>query len=324
MNFTNIIFNIKNEGDFKKVALEIFKFQAQNNDIYKEYLKELNINYTKIKDINEIPFLPVELFKNHKIVSNKEKEQTIFTSSGTTTSVQSKHYITDLKVYEDSFKKGFEFFYDSPQNCNIYALLPSYLERDGSSLIYMVEGLIKESYDGGFFLYNHEDLINTLNNRDRTKKTVLIGVTFALLDLVEKYEIDLSENVYVMETGGMKGRRKELPREGLHKILTERLHVESIHSEYGMCEALSQSYSDGKGVFISPPWMKILIRDINDPAEIMTYQKRGAINIIDLANFNSCSFIATKDIGKQFDDGSFTVEGRIDSSDIRGCNLLVD
>ncbi|MFI3267645.1 MAG: acyltransferase [Rikenellaceae bacterium] len=323
MNFSDSIFKIHNLQEFNFLALEIFKFQAENNKVYNKYLEELKIDYREVKTVEEIPFLPVELFKNHKIVSSNQKEVVVFTSSGTTNSIQSKHYVTDVAVYENSFKKGFEFFYDSLENCNIYALLPSYLEREGSSLIYMVEGLMKDCFDSGFFLYNYEDLIQRLNRRDKSKKTILIGVTFALLDLVEKYDIDLSENVYVMETGGMKGRRKELPREELHSILTQKLHVKSIHSEYGMCEALSQSYSDGNGIFISPQWMKILIRDVNDPSEILDFNKRGAINIIDLANFNSCSFLATKDLGKRFENGTFTVEGRIDNSDIRGCNLLI-
>ncbi|MFI3261574.1 MAG: acyltransferase [Rikenellaceae bacterium] len=323
MSFLDSIFQINTESEFNALALEIFRFQAENNVIYRQYLTELGVDYRSVSLIEKIPFLPVELFKTHRIVSSTEQEAIVFTSSGTSNSIQSKHYVTDVRVYEQSFKKGFEFFYDSLNDCNIYALLPSYLEREGSSLIYMVEGLMKDSFDSGFFLYNYEDLIQTLNNRDKSKKTILIGVTFALLDLVEKYELDLSENVYVMETGGMKGRRKELPREELHSILTQKLNVKSIHSEYGMCEALSQSYSDGNGVFISPQWMKILIRDVNDPTDILGFGKRGAINIIDLANYNSCSFIATKDLGKRFEDGTFTVEGRIDSSDIRGCNLLV-
>lgn len=323
MIFFDEIFQINDDTKFKDITLSIFKYQAVNNIVYNQYLNELGVDYRTVNTIEEIPFLPVEFFKNHKIVSSDKKEDIIFTSSGTTNSIPSKHYVTDVKVYEESFTKGFELFYDTPSDCNIYALLPSYLEREGSSLIYMIESLIKKSYDGGFFLYNYEDLVNKLNNRNSSKKTILIGVTFALLDFVEKYDINLSERVFVMETGGMKGRRKELPREELHQILTSKLHVKNIHSEYGMCEALSQSYSDGNGIFTSPPWMKILIRDVNDPAQILTYNQRGAINIIDLANYNSCSFISTKDIGKCFSDGRFTVEGRIDNSDIRGCNLLI-
>lgn len=324
MNFSEKIFNISSEEEFNSACLDVFRFQAESCAPYKQYCELIGKTPTNVNKRDEIPFLPVEFFKNHKIVSSSKEADIIFTSSGTTNSIQSKHYVTDVKVYEKSFKKGFEMFYDTPEKCNIYALLPSYLEREGSSLIYMVEGLIKNCADGDFFLYNHNELIERINNRDKKRKTILFGVSFALLDLAENHRLDLSENVYVMETGGMKGRRKELPREELHHILKERLNVKCIHSEYGMCEALSQSYSSGGGFFTSPPWMKIVIRDHNDPSSILSENRRGAINIIDLANYNSCSFLSTKDIGQRLGNNTFTVEGRITESDIRGCNLLID
>lgn len=323
MNFYNRIFSIKDENEFNKIALETFRYQAENCAPYAKYIELLEIDYRAINSIYEIPYLPVEFFKNHKILSSTKQEEIIFTSSGTTGSIQSRHYVADIKLYEESYLRGFELFYGAASECNIYALLPSYLERDGSSLIYMVEGLIRESHDGGFYLYNYEELIERLERRDKSRKTILIGVTFALLDLVERYTLDLSENLHILETGGMKGRRREIPRPELHKILNEGFNTKGIGSEYGMCEALSQSYSYGEGLFTPVPWMKIIARDGNDPSEIQPYGKRGVLNIIDLANRYSCSFLATKDIGICYEDGSFTVEGRVDSSDIRGCNLLI-
>ncbi len=319
------ILSIKTEEDFRKVALEVFRFQAENSPVYMRYLQLIDVNIDSVTTLEEIPFLPIELFKNHMVVTgfNPDDAEITFTSSGTTGSASSKHFVKDCSIYEKSFLKAFELFYDSAEECNIYALLPSYLERDGSSLIYMVDKLIERSYDGGFFLYNHDELLERIKNRDKTKKSILFGVSFALLDMAEKYSVDFNNEIIVMETGGMKGRRKELPRSELHSILSNALGVEKIASEYGMCECLSQSYSAGDGIFRSPAWMRIMIRDIHDPFKFIGDSKRGAVNIIDLANIYSCSFLQTRDIGISYTNGDFTIEGRLDNSDIRGCNLLI-
>lgn len=321
----NTFFNIHNANDFARVSLEIFKFQAENNLVYKEFINYLHIDIRDVKSINQIPFLPIQFFKSHKIISSKEKIQQLFLSSGTTGNKQSKHFVTDISIYEESFEKGFEYFYDSVENYTILALLPSYLEREGSSLIYMVNSFIKNSKKpkSGFYLNNLNELHKSLLELDKNnEKTLLIGVSFALLDLVEKYKFQL-KNTIIMETGGMKGRRKELIREELHQILCEGFGVKKIHSEYGMTELLSQAYSKGNGIFECPPWMKILIRDTEDALTLLPNGKSGGINVIDLANINSCSFIATQDLGKTYKNGTFEVLGRFDDSDIRGCNLMV-
>jgi len=321
----NKFFNISNANDFERISLEIFKFQAENNLVYKEFINYLYIDIKDVKSINQIPFLPIQFFKSHKIISSKEKTQQLFLSSGTTGDKQSKHFVTDISVYEKSFKKGFEYFYDSIEKYTILALLPSYLEREGSSLIYMVNNFIKNSKKSksGFYLNNLDELHKNLLELDKNnEKTILIGVSFALLDLVEKYKFQL-KNTIIMETGGMKGRRKELIREELHQILCEGFGVKKIHSEYGMTELLSQAYSKGNGVFECPPWMKILIRDTEDALTLLPNGKSGGINVIDLANINSCSFIATQDLGKTYTNNTFEVLGRFDNSDIRGCNLMV-
>lgn len=329
----NDIFSIKNASQFEEQALAVFRYQAVKNEVYSQYLKGLSISPDSIKKLNEIPFLPIDFFKTHKVICDSgSKDEIVFTSSGTTGSVQSKHYVSDVSVYEQSYLKGFEFFYGNIEDYCVLALLPSYLERDGSSLIYMAEDLIKKSKhgDSGFYLNNYDELITKLNALEaRGQKTILIGVTYALLDLSEKFPLwkrgkgDLA-NVTVMETGGMKGKRKEMVREELHAVLCKGLGVNKIHSEYGMTELLSQAYSKGDGIFNCPPWMKILIRDTNDPLTILETKKTGGINVIDLANINSCSFIATQDLGKFYADNSFEVLGRFDNSDIRGCNLLVE
>ncbi|MFI3315558.1 MAG: acyltransferase [Rikenellaceae bacterium] len=316
------IFSISSSEQFQNVALDTFIYQALNVEPYSEYLRLIGVDVHSVKYLEQIPFLPIELFKSHKITSSVVND-VVFTSSGTTSSLQSHHYVKDVSLYEESFEKGFSLFYGRPEECNIYALLPSYLEREGSSLIYMMQKLIEKSYDGDFFLNNYDALIERLRKRDKSKLTFLFGVTFALLDLVEQYDISLGKNVVVMETGGMKGRREEMPRDKLHHILTSGLGVDTIHSEYGMCECLSQSYSDGAGIFTSPPWQKVMIRSLGDPFRYLDSGFRGGINIIDLANYNSCSFIQTQDKGQLMSGGMFTVEGRIDGSDIRGCNLLV-
>ena len=255
---------------------------------------------------------------------NKRVEIT-FTSSGTTGMITSSHYISDVSWYTESFRKAFQLFYGDIQNYTLLALLPSYLEREGSSLIYMTDDLIRQSCnpDSGFFLYNHDELYQLLKKQQQMQKpTLLIGVTFALLDFIENYNLNFPELI-VMETGGMKGRRKEMIREELHAQLCKGFGVGAIHSEYGMTELLSQAYSKGKGIFNCPPWMKIITRDTNDPMSRLGHDKTGGINVIDLANSNSCSFIATQDLGRVYADSSFEVLGRFDNSDIRGCNLLV-
>lgn len=321
----NEIFNIQNQEEFTSIALSIFKHQFKNNKVYRSFCSLLNIYYSDIKHIEEIPFLPIQFFKSHKILSTTDTVQQIFTSSGTTGSTTSKHQVTDISLYEKSYFKAFKHFYGNIEEYTILALLPSYLERKGSSLIYMVDDLIKKSKKpkSGFYLNNLSTLKDTLIELDNNgEKVLLIGVSFALLDLVETYTFNL-KNTIIMETGGMKGRRKELVRNELHEILRYGFGVNHIHSEYGMTELLSQAYSKGNGIFNTPPWMKILIRDTENPLEILSNGKTGGINVIDLANVNSCSFIATQDLGKIYSDSSFEILGRFDHSDIRGCNLLI-
>ncbi|AVR45237.1 acyl transferase [Christiangramia fulva] len=318
------IFNISNSDEFDEVCLRVFQFQFENNEIYNQFCRLVNKDPEKVTLIEEIPFLPIEFFKTKKIISDKKNPEIIFTSSGTTGSLTSSHYVTDLTVYERSFFEGFKKFYGKPEDYIILALLPSYLERTGSSLIYMVDKLIKASRhsDSGFYLNELDLLANKLSDLDKTgKKVLLIGVSFALLDLVEKYNFNL-ENTFIMETGGMKGRRKEMIRQELHDILKKGFGTSQIHSEYGMTELLSQAYSTGNGIFECPPWMKILIRDPEDALNLIPPNKTGGINIIDLANINSCSFIATQDLGRITARGT-EILGRFDNSDIRGCNLLI-
>ncbi len=321
----NSIFNINNQQEFDDFALKVFTFQFNNNKVYRSFCDLLYIHPGDVKNIQQIPFLPIQFFKTHNIVSNTNTIETTFTSSGTTGSITSKHHVTDLDIYRSSFIKGFESFYGSIKDYTILALLPSYLEREGSSLIYMVEAMISLSgyKESGFYLNNISELKNTLINLEsQGRKVLLIGVSFALLDLVETFQFHL-KNTIIMETGGMKGRRKELIRKELHDILKQGFGVETIHSEYGMTELLSQAYSKGHGLFNCPGWMQVLTRDTEDALSIQTAEKTGGINIIDLANINSCAFIATQDLGKVYKNGSFEVIGRFDDSDIRGCNLMV-
>jgi hypothetical protein len=322
---TKAIFNIKTESDFQKMALKVFKFQFKNNKVYRSFCDLINRHPSDVSTIKEIPFLPIQFFKTHNVLSSKEAIEATFSSSGTTGSVISKHYVTNLELYKHSFTDGFAHFYGNIEDYTILALLPSYLEREGSSLIYMVDDLIKQSNstESGFYLNNLSELTSTLKKLDSNgKKVLLIGVSFALLDLVESHKFNL-KNTIIMETGGMKGRRKELIRADLHNKLKEGFGVETIHSEYGMTELLSQAYSNGKGVFKCPSWMKVLTRDTEDALTIQESGQTGGINIIDLANINSCSFIATQDLGKVHKEGSFEIVGRFDNSDIRGCNLMV-
>jgi len=319
------IFNISNQKDFNEIALEVFSYQFQHNKVYREFCELLNRNPKNVQAIEQIPFLPIEFFKKKKVISGLASEEIIFTSSGTTGLTTSKHYVTNLKVYEQSFLKAFELFYGKPEEMVVLALLPSYLERRGSSLIYMADSLIKRSKhpESGFYLNELENLQKKLSTLDKSGKNILLlGVSFALLDLVENYDFNL-KNTTIMETGGMKGRRKEMIREELHQILSEGFGVEKIHSEYGMTELLSQAYSKGDGIFDTPPWMKILIRDAEDALSYLPAHKTGGINVVDLANFNSCSFIATQDLGRKIQEDQTEILGRFDNSDIRGCNLLI-
>ena len=321
----NNIFNIQTQEEFKQVALNVFKHQFKNNKVYRSFCDLLYIHPSSINQVEEIPFLPIQFFKSRKILSSLEEVQETFTSSGTTGSITSKHFVTDINLYKESYLKGFSHFYGNIEDYVVLALLPNYLEREGSSLVFMVDDLIQKSKnsESGFYLNNIEELAKKLTELDKKgQKVLLIGVSFALLDLIETAQFNLKNSI-IMETGGMKGRRKELVREELHQILQNGFGVSEIHSEYGMTELLSQGYSDGNGVFKTPPWMKILTRDTEDALTIQQIGKTGGINVIDLANYNSCSFIATQDLGKVHKNGTFEIIGRFDNSDIRGCNLMV-
>lgn len=318
------IFAIQNSQEFEQKALDIFQYQFEQNTVYRSFCDLLYKHPSDIKTIEDIPFLPITFFKSHEVISSQEKSQAIFTSSGTTGSIVSKHYVKDTAMYEASFYKGFAQYYGNIEDYVILALLPSYLERSGSSLIYMVDHLITSSKhtDSGFYLNDYHSLSKKLKELDTSgQKVLLIGVSFALLDIVEEHQFQL-KNTIVMETGGMKGRRKELIREELHDILKKGFGVSTIHSEYGMTELLSQAYSKGNGIFTTPPWMRVLTRDTEDPLTILPNSKTGGLNIIDLANIHSCSFIATQDLGSIHQNGSFSIIGRFDNSDIRGCNLM--
>jgi len=319
------VFNITSEGKFEQNALEVFRYQAKNNLVYQKFIQLLNVDINKINKIEKIPFLPIQFFKTHQILSDNNPIEETFYSSGTTGMELSKHLVTNIELYKKSFTKGFHHFYGNIEDYTILALLPNYLERKGSSLVYMVEDLIQKSKkkESGFYLNNIEELALKLVELDtKGEKILLIGVSFALLDLIELKQFELT-NTIIMETGGMKGRRKEIVREELHHLLKKGFGVEKIHSEYGMTELLSQAYSKGDGIFQTPPWMKFMIRDTEDALTIFPNNKVGGINIIDLANVNSCSFIATQDLGKTFKNNTFEIIGRFDNSDIRGCNLMV-
>lgn len=323
--FENKIFTLEKRGPFDELCLEVFYFQYHNNPIFKDFCDLVKRNPSNVTKKDDIPFLPIEFFKTQKVISSSTTPKLCFTSSGTTGAQTSRHYVPDPGLYEQSFLKGFEFFFGKPDKYVFLALLPGYLERQGSSLIYMMERLIKESNhpQSGFYLYDMDKLQQKIKElQDSQKKIFLVGVTYALLDMAEGFPIE-NPDMIVMETGGMKGKRKEMIRQELHQILMDRFGVSQIHSEYGMTELLSQAYSKGEGLFRCPPWMEISTRELNDPFSKNPVGKTGAINIIDLANLYSCSFIATQDLGICFQDGSFRVEGRSDNSDIRGCNLMV-
>lgn len=314
---------IKSREDFVALAIQIFRYQANHCEVYKEYLSLLGCGINDIQEVEDIPFLPIEVFKSRRVCTADEVEVT-FTSSGTTGDAVSTHFVKDLSIYHWSFLQSFRLNYGDPKEYVILGLLPSYLERSGSSLVYMVDELIRISHNelSGFYLNNLTDLIEVLEKIKATKKkALLIGVSFALLDLADHYKSSFPELI-VMETGGMKGKRKELVRAELHEILMKSFGVNSIHSEYGMTELLSQAYSKGNGVFYCPPWMDVLIREIDDPFNLARNGETGGVNVIDLANIDSCSFIATSDLGKKFTNG-FEILGRYDNSDVRGCNLLI-
>ena len=319
------IFDIKNHSEFKKQCLDIYNFQYEKNKVYQNFCNMICEDPTDVNEINKIPFLPISFFKTKKILSTDNFEK-VFYSSGTTTNSRSKHFISSLKLYQKSFINNFKLNYSDITQYTILALLPNYYDNKDSSLIYMIEKLIKltKSKESGFFLDDYFNLSKKLIELDTKKerKTILIGVPYALLDMIDFNQFQLN-NTIIMETGGMKGRRKEMVRTELHEKLKRGFGISKIHSEYGMTELLSQAYSKGDGIFKTPSWMKVIIRDINDAQNVDFNKKSGAINIIDLANYNSCSFIATDDMGKYINDDKFELIGRVDNSDIRGCNLLV-
>lgn len=328
-NFKKKTFTVT-EKNFSDRALSLFKYQSNANEVYKKYLQLLKINPEKIKQIDEIPFLPVEFFKNYRVVSapsnldnKKNPKGQLFISSGTTGMIKSRHWVKDISIYQKSIYESFKIFYGNPKKYCIIACIP---KRKNSSLVFMTEYLINKSNHtlSGFYYQQEKKLNQTLNKlKSEKKKVLLIGVSYALLDLSEK-KIEFPDDIIIMETGGMKGKRKELTRIEFHNILTKNFSKKKIHSEYGMTELLSQSYSQGNGVFHSPPWMKIVVRDPHDPFTQIGHHQTGAINIIDLANIDSCSFIATDDLGKTLSDTSFEVLGRMEYTDIRGCNLLIE
>ncbi len=318
------IFNISSTDEFEASALQLFEYQFEHNSVYRSYCDLLYKHPSEIHAVKDIPFLPIQFFKTHDVMCGNFTAEKIFESSGTTNHIRSKHYVKDLSVYRNSFQLGFQQVYGDAKEYVILGLLPSYLERSNSSLIFMVNALIEESNqpESGFFLNNQNDLYKTLLALEsQNRKTILIGVSFALLDFVSSFKLNL-KNTFVMETGGMKGRRKELIREDLHTQLRAGFGVSKIHSEYGMTELLTQAYSKGNGLFETPNWMKIIIRNPEDPFSILPPGKTGGINIVDLANLNSCAFIETQDLGRLNQDHTFEVLGRFDHSEIRGCNLM--
>ena len=324
-NYNNQALEIRNSIAFELQALKTFHFQYQNVKVYREFVDLLGVQPSTVLQVTDIPFLPISVFKTHQVLAKNHSVAATFQSSGTTGMERSQHFVHDLKTYEESFRKGFDWFYGDLKEFAILALLPSYLEQGESSLVYMVDDLIKRSQnpDSGFYLDNYTDLVTKLKWLDQhDKKTILLGVSYALLDLIEQNEFQLNHTI-IMETGGMKGRRQEMVKEELHQVLKAGFGVSVIHSEYGMTELLSQAYSKGNGIFETPPWMKIIIRDATDPLTLIKGHQTGGINVIDLSNFYSCSFIATQDLGKKRAENTFEIIGRFDHSDVRGCNLLL-
>lgn len=325
-SLSNEIF--KSSFDFDAICLQVFRFQYEHNNVYKKYVDTLKIDIATVTELTKIPFLPIRFFKTHDIKATGFEPEVTFESSGTTETINSRHYVKSKRIYEQSFLSAFEHFYGSPDGWCILGLLPSYLERQHSSLVYMVEELVHRSghEKSGFYLYDFEKLYESLQALEQAgQKTLLIGVTFGLLDFVEQYRLPLQHTV-VMETGGMKGRRKEMIRQEVHDILKDAFAIKEVHSEYGMTELLSQAYSKGNGLFQTPAWMRVVLRDEEDPLTLKaiatTGSTRGLINVIDLANIYSCSFIATDDLGVLHGNGQFEVSGRMDHSDLRGCSLL--
>lgn len=322
MRLSKRIFNISNEDEFNSIALEVFDFQYKNIPVYKKYVDLVKSQTKSINDYKEIPFLPIDFFKSNHIIADNSKIEKTFLSSGTGNTIRSKHLVKDLKLYEQSFSAGYKHFYSDPKEWTILALLPSYLDQGDSSLIYMVNNFIKKSENPESNYINYDlDVLKNLILKLKNKNVLLIGVSYALLELSELESFNL-ENWVIMETGGMKGRRKEMVRQELHQQLKKAFNVDAIHSEYGMTELLSQAYSKKNGLFETPPWMKFIIRDFEDPYSLAKINSSGGINIIDLANIYSCSFIETQDIGKEVEKDSFEILGRFDQSEVRGCNLL--
>ena len=320
MSFSEKIFSISSDAEFEAAALELFRRQAEQCPPYSEYISLLGVNPAEVNRVEDIPFMPIEFFKWRDVYCGEGEPEKVFTSSNTGGTVASRHMMQSLALYEQAFTRAFEQFYGASEGWSIYGLLPNYLQREGSSLVYMVDRLIARCGSGGFYLDEYEKLIADMAADAKPK--ILLGVSYALWDLAEQYAPKL-ENTIVMETGGMKGQREELPKSEFHKILTEAFGVEKIHSEYGMAELTSQAYSSGDGVFRAPAWMRVVVRDVNNPLKMLPAGSRGAVSIIDLANISSCAFIATQDVGRTFADGSFMIEGRLSGADIRGCNLLV-
>ncbi len=311
-------------NDFETRALEVFKSQYLGNTLYRRFADRFRANLDSVKELTQIPFLPVSFFKTDEVKNGEFEPEIIFESSGTTGAQPARHFVKQVALYRESFVKGFNFFYGDPRSYCILGLLPSYLERSGSSLVWMVDELIRLSghFESGFYLYDFEKLYHVLGKLEKNRQpTLIIGVGFALLDFAEKYSMQLSHTI-IMETGGMKGRREEMTRVEMHDLLKRKLDLSHIHSEYGMTELLSQAYSSGAGIYKPVPWMKVMVRDEDDPLHIRK-SGEGLLNIIDLANRDSCAFIATDDVAKIYNDGSFEVLGRMDNSDIRGCSLLV-
>lgn len=323
-NWKQEIFSVQDDVHFNELCLRVFQYQYEAVDIYRAYCDEIGCRPEEVKGLDDIPFLPISFFKTHRVIAHGLKEDEVFCSSGTTGDQTSKHYVADIEWYHESIRKGFEYFYGDPKAFCFLALLPSYLERKGASLVYMVDRLMHHSAhkENDYFIQGFDRLYDRLNYLlDKQQPVILVGVSFALLDFVEAYRLPQNDLLTVMETGGMKGRKKEMVRAELHYKLSEGFGVRSVHSEYGMTELLSQSYSTGSGRYFSPPWKKILLRDPNDPLSLTNYHS-GGVNVIDLANVHSCAFIATQDLGRKYEDGSFEILGRMDYSQMRGCNLL--
>ncbi len=316
---------IDSQSTFEMLALKTFYFQYENNKVYRSFCDLINCNPAEVTAVKDIPYLPISFFKSKKVCCFESDNASFFSSSTTTGGSPSKHYYHQLKDYQISFRKGFEHFFGAIEDFTVLALLPSYLERSGSSLIYMADDMIRKSQktESGFYLNQLESLKKIIMQQEKKEqKTLLLGVSFALLDLVEQYSFDL-EHTWIMETGGMKGRRKEVTREALHSQLKKGFGVSKIYSEYGMTELLSQAYSIGKGIFECPPWMRVAARENQDPFNLLPWGQSGGLNIIDLANRDSCAFIATEDLARVHSDKRFEVLGRLDASEIRGCNLMV-